>query len=108
MPSSRRRNRKGRKNRRGGGEDAVDEGREIGELRELPVLFLGDTGENTFMSACTSGIQQNFFRAGSFIILANTSLGVVRRMEGKRRVGMGGERVTADRFGGGNAMRRGA
>jgi hypothetical protein len=89
MPTSRRRNRRGRKNRRGGGEDAGDEGREIGELRELPILVLGGTGENTLMSACTSGIQQNFFRAGSFIILANTSLGVVQRMEGRRRPGMG-------------------
>ena len=88
MPTSRRRNRRGR-NRRRGGEDAGDEGREIGELRELPILVLGGTGENTLMSAYTSGIQQDFFRAGSSIILANTSLGVVRGMEGKRRPGMG-------------------
>jgi hypothetical protein len=94
MPTSRRRNRRGRKNRRGGGEDGSDEGRGdegrgIGELRELPILVLGGTGENTLMSACASGIQQKFFRGGSFFILANTPLGVVRRMEGKRRPGMG-------------------
>ena len=109
MPTSRRRNRRGRKNRRGGGEDGSDEGRGdegrgdegrgdegrgdegrgIGELRELPILVLGGTGENTLMSACASGIQQKFFRGGSFFILANTPLGVVRRMEGKRRPGTG-------------------
>ena len=85
MPTSRRRNRRGRKNRRGGGEDGgdkgrVDEGRGIGELRELPILVLGGSGENTLMSACASGNQQKFFRTGSFVILANTPLGVVRRM----------------------------
>jgi hypothetical protein len=84
MPTSRRRNRRGRKNRRGGDEDGG-----IGELRELPILVLGGTGEETPMQACTSRIQRTFYRAGSFIILANTSLGVVRRMEGKRSPGMG-------------------
>ena len=67
---------------RGGYEDGGDEGRGIGELRELQILVLGGTGENTHMSACTSGIHKKFFRDGSFFILANTPLGVVRRMEG--------------------------
>jgi hypothetical protein len=83
MPTSRRRNRRGGKNRKGGGEDGGDEGGGIGkprELRELPILVLGGTGENALMSACTSGIQQKFFRDGLFVILENTPLGVVRRM----------------------------
>jgi hypothetical protein len=42
------------------------------------------------MSACTSGIEQKFFRDGLFFILANTPLGVVRRMEESRRPDMGG------------------
>ena len=92
MPTSRRRNRRGRKNRRGGGEDGGDEGRGIGELRELPILVLGGTGENTLVSAYTSVVQQKFFRVGWFFILANAPLGVVRRMEEKRRPGMGGEK----------------
>jgi len=92
MPTSRRRNRRRRKNRRGGDEDGVDEGRGIGELRELPILVLGGSGENTLMSACTSGIQQKFFRAESFHILANTPLGMVRRMEEKGRPDVGGGR----------------
>jgi len=44
MPTSRRRNPGGRKNRRGGD---VDGG--IGKLRELPIFVLGGTGEKTLM-----------------------------------------------------------
>ena len=58
----------------------------------MPILVLGGTGENTLMSACTSGIKQKFFRTGSFFILANTPFGVVRRMEENSRPDMGGER----------------
>jgi hypothetical protein len=50
---------------------------------------MGGTGEDNLMSTSTSSIQQKFFRPGLFFILANTPLGVVWRMEGKRRPDMG-------------------